>query len=224
MYTDPSLKLYRALGLTRQTGDAGPDDEAGDYLVQTALEATVSTIKRATQMPLRNPGAFLQLGGEFIFEGPLECTFAHRMTTTRSHAPIRDICADAGVRLEWIHYEPGESAPGYHRASFSNALDLQAESNSTELMSANGVGSLDDDDEEEDTETIGQATPKMSPSSPEMKWQDHRNEVIERMRRLKKARRAGAWFSSADDEREVHVVGVDGEERESTNEFGVLNL
>ena len=231
MYTDPSLSLYRALGLTRQTGDAGPDDEAGDYLVQSALEATMSTIKRATQMPLRNPGAFLQLGGEFIFEGPQDCTFAHRMTNTRSHAPIRDVCADAGVRLQWIHYEPGDRPPAYHRASFSNTLDLSLGSEEGIMSASPTEDARSDNGEDEDAETAGHATPKMmiSPklgslqTRPEMKWQDDRNEVIDKMRRLKQARRAGAWFS-VDDKREVHVVGEDGEERELTSEFGVLNL
>ena len=117
MYTDPTLALYRALGLTRQTGDAGPSDEKGDYLVQTALESTLQTIKRAGIMPLRNPGHFLQLGGEFIFESILNVSFTHRMTTTRSHAAIRDVCEAAGGRLEFIHYEPGPKPPPVHRSS-----------------------------------------------------------------------------------------------------------
>jgi len=118
MFTDPSLMLYRALGLTRQTGDAGPESEKGDYLIQTPLEATMQTLKRATLMPLRNPGHFTQLGGEFIFSGPLNLDYTHRMSTTRDHAPIRDLCEIAGVRLEFIHYEPGPSPPPVHRRSW----------------------------------------------------------------------------------------------------------
>ena len=117
MYTDPTLSVYRALGLTRKTGNAGPDEDKGDYLVQTPLESTLQTLKRATVMPLRNPGHFLQLGGEFVFDGTLNVTYTHRMMTTRSHAPIRDICAEAGVRLEFIHYEPGPPPPPVHRSS-----------------------------------------------------------------------------------------------------------
>jgi hypothetical protein len=118
MYTDPSLLLYRALGLTRKTGNAGPDSDKGDYIIQTGLESTVQTIKRATVMPLRNPGHFTQLGGEFIFSGPLNLEWTHRMTTTRDHAPIRDVCKLAGVQLEFIHYEPGPSPPPVHRRSW----------------------------------------------------------------------------------------------------------
>jgi hypothetical protein len=63
MYTDPTLQLYRALGLTLQSGKAGPDSEKGDYIVQSGLEMTTATLKRATQMPIwNNPGHFTQLG------------------------------------------------------------------------------------------------------------------------------------------------------------------
>ena len=117
MFTDPTLDLYHALGLTRKTADAGLDEDKGDYLTQTPLQSTLQTLKRATVMPLRNPGHFLQLGGEFVFDGTLNITYTHRMTTTRSHAPIRDICAEAGVRLEFIHYEPGSPPPPVHRDS-----------------------------------------------------------------------------------------------------------
>ncbi|KAL7420545.1 hypothetical protein Q5752_004496 [Cryptotrichosporon argae] len=115
MYTDPSLRLYRALGLTRQTGDAGADEDAGDYLTQSAAQQTVETVRRAMRMPLRRPGHFLQLGGEFVFDGPLSVAFTNRMTTTRDHRPIRDVVAAAGVRLEFIHFEPGPAPPPVHR-------------------------------------------------------------------------------------------------------------
>lgn len=121
MYTDPTLELYRALGLTRQTGDAGADADAGTYLVQTPLESTVQTIKRATKMPLRSPGHFLQLGGEFVFEGSLKVNYTHRMTTTRDHSPIEEVCEAAGLRLEYIHYEPGPRPPPVHRDSLDES-------------------------------------------------------------------------------------------------------
>lgn len=137
IYTDPTLHLYRALGLTRQTGDAGLDSDAGDYLVQTTMEATMATIKRATQMPLRNPGHFTQLGGEFVFDGTLNTIYTHRMTTTRSHSPIRDICAVAGVSLEWIHYEPGPSPPPVHRRSIIAEEDEGEEEERETMVDAN---------------------------------------------------------------------------------------
>lgn len=123
MYTDPSLALYRALGLTRQTGDAGKDLDAGSYLIQTPLESTVETIKRATKMPLRLPGHFLQLGGEFVFDGALNVIYTHRMTTTRDHSPIASVCEAAGLELAFVHYEPGPRPPPVHRGSMEGDLD-----------------------------------------------------------------------------------------------------
>ncbi|WVF71681.1 hypothetical protein IAT40_006489 [Kwoniella sp. CBS 6097] len=167
MYTDPTLALYRALGLTRQTGDSGLDEDKGDYLVQSAMESTKQTIKRATKMPLRNPGHFTQLGGEFIFDGTLNVTYTHRMTNTRSHAPIRDICAEAGVRLEFIHYEPGPPPPPVHRQSY---LGLE-----TEL----GYGYPVD------------LARRASIYAQEDTWRMERDETLSRMKALKAARREG---------------------------------
>ena len=56
MYTDSKLKLYRALGMTRQTGDAGDEDEKGDYIRMSTLESTWEVAKRASKMPIKNPG------------------------------------------------------------------------------------------------------------------------------------------------------------------------
>jgi hypothetical protein len=121
-YTDPTLSLYRVLGLTRQTADSGLDADKGDYLTESAFETTVNTVRRATKMPLRNPGHFTQLGGEFVFDGTLNVIYTHRMINTRDHAPIRDVCREAGVRLEYIHYEPGPEPPAIHAHS-EEALD-----------------------------------------------------------------------------------------------------
>ncbi|WVQ99210.1 hypothetical protein IAU59_006342 [Kwoniella sp. CBS 9459] len=168
MYTDPTLALYRALGLTRQTGDSGLDEDKGDYLVQSAMESTIQTVKRATKMPLRNPGHFTQLGGEFIFDGTLNVMYTHRMTNTRSHAPIRDICAEAGVRLEFIHYEPGPPPPPVHRQSY---LGLE-----TDL----GYGFAGD-----------KQARKGSVYRQEDAWRTERDDTLGRMKALKAARREG---------------------------------
>lgn len=56
MYTDSKLKLYRALGMSRQTGDAGAEEDKGDYIKLTMMEGTWDVAKRATKMPLGNPG------------------------------------------------------------------------------------------------------------------------------------------------------------------------
>lgn len=78
-------------------------------------------------MPLRNPGHFTQLGGEFVFDGTMNVVYTHRMVNTRNHAPIRDVCAEAGVRLEYIHYEPGPAPPPVHLASTDMLATYSAE-------------------------------------------------------------------------------------------------
>ncbi len=115
MYTDPKLQVYKGLGMTLKTGNAGADDDKGDYLQKNAMESNWAVAKRATKMPMRNPGHFLQLGGEFIFSSSLKCEWAHRMTTTRSHASIHTILEVAGVQeAPDTEAANGESAPPVH--------------------------------------------------------------------------------------------------------------
>lgn len=56
MYTDPTLDVYRALGMTRQTHDPGEEDEKGDYVTMGTAKGTWRVVKRATKMPLGRPG------------------------------------------------------------------------------------------------------------------------------------------------------------------------
>lgn len=61
-YTDESSQkdLYRALGMTIRTLDAGPEHKKGAYL------HTESELPKAFKIP-GNPGHLRQLGGEFLF-------------------------------------------------------------------------------------------------------------------------------------------------------------
>jgi hypothetical protein len=229
MYTDPTLQLYRALGLTRQTGDAGLDAEAGDYLIQSALEATVATIKRATVMPIRNPGHFTQLGGEFIFDGTLNVSYTHRMVNTRAHAPIRDVCAQAGVRLKWVHYEPGPSAPSLHRASTISPLD--------ELEALDALNEEDETAEGDDVDSTA-ANTLQTPSprhtfegrrTSQSSWRTERDEEIERIQKKKEDRRSkrhgGVWDVQAP--RHADISGEPAEEDETLavriGQIGIAN-
>lgn len=72
LYVDPHLRLYRALGMTLKTMDAGPEEDKGEYIRHGALVGTLSVIGRAVKggMPvLRKGGDLKQLGGEFVL-GP----------------------------------------------------------------------------------------------------------------------------------------------------------
>ncbi|KAI0368820.1 hypothetical protein BV20DRAFT_947462, partial [Pilatotrama ljubarskyi] len=94
MYTDPTLRLYAALGMTLRTNDPGPDSEKGDYIRHGVIGGIAMVVRNALRvgMPIwERGGDATQLGGEFVFGPGLNCSFAHRMTTTRAHAPVLDV-------------------------------------------------------------------------------------------------------------------------------------
>ncbi|WWC89539.1 uncharacterized protein L201_004463 [Kwoniella dendrophila CBS 6074] len=218
MYTDPTLALYRAMGLTRQTGDGGDEEDKGDYLVQSAMASTVQTIKRATKMPLKNPGHFTQLGGEFIFDGTLNLIYTHRMVNTRSHKPIRDICEKAGVRLEFIHYEPGPPPPPVHRHSFINPAAISNE---------NGEVDYSIPEEEEDQFSRNYSMDNANHNMEIDSWQVDRDQTISRMKALKAARRGGPTKLSETRLRvvdNVKIVGQDVDEEEVVLGFSALGI
>ena len=102
IFTDPTRNLYRVLGMTRRTLDAGPPNEAGDYIIHGPLGGLSMVLRNAVKMPLGNAGDIKQLGGEFLLgPGPV-CHYAHRMHTTKSHAPVRDLLERAGVDMNPI--------------------------------------------------------------------------------------------------------------------------
>ncbi|KZT07721.1 uncharacterized protein LAESUDRAFT_650794, partial [Laetiporus sulphureus 93-53] len=90
-FTDPTLRLHEALGMTRKTQDAGPDIEKGEYIRHGPLGGLAMVVRNAIRvaMPVWEKGGDVtQLGGEFVFSPGPSCLHAHRMTTTRSHASI----------------------------------------------------------------------------------------------------------------------------------------
>jgi len=100
LYTDPSLKLYDALGMNLRTSDFGQPLERGAYLKHGLVNGTLAVIKAGLRvgMPLtKNGGDINQVGGEFIFGPGLKCSYAHRMTSTTSHVSIRSLLLRAGV-------------------------------------------------------------------------------------------------------------------------------
>ncbi|CAE6478702.1 unnamed protein product [Rhizoctonia solani] len=99
MYTDPERKVYNALGMTLRTNDGGSEEDKGSYVKHGTFTGTMMVMKRALKMPLANAGDIKQLGGEFILGPGLNCSFASRMHTTRSHTPIRDLLQAAGVSM-----------------------------------------------------------------------------------------------------------------------------
>ncbi|KAG8984695.1 hypothetical protein FRB90_005155, partial [Tulasnella sp. 427] len=121
MYTDPKLVLFNALGMTLKTTDGGPEELKGEYIKHGTFRGTLNVIGRAlvSMSPgviVKRGGDIKQLGGEFILGPGLRCRFSHRMSTTRNHAPIREIALKAGVQVDaseapFIHFRtPSEEA------------------------------------------------------------------------------------------------------------------
>ncbi|KAL6302488.1 AhpC/TSA antioxidant enzyme-domain-containing protein [Sparassis latifolia] len=112
MYTDPTLRLHTALGMTRRTTDAGPETERGDYVRHGTIGGIAMVVRNALRvgMPVWEKGGDVaQLGGEFVFGPGLACAYSHRMAYTRSHAPVVDVLAAAGIRT--VITSPGEGGP-----------------------------------------------------------------------------------------------------------------
>lgn len=107
IYADPTRKLYDLLGMTR-TFDLGAKPE---YMQTNVLINSVQSIFQglSTGRKALKGGDFKQVGGEFLFENG-ECTWAHRMKTTRGHAEVSEIRMLLGLddtrppmRRKWSH-------------------------------------------------------------------------------------------------------------------------
>lgn len=100
MYSDPSRKIYKALGMTLRTNDAGPACTRPDYQTMGVFKASMVAMKKGIfDMPLRPPGDLMLLGGEFILGPGLQCSFTHRMVTTRGHLDLPRVLVQAGCDL-----------------------------------------------------------------------------------------------------------------------------
>lgn len=100
IYTDPSLKLYTTLGMSRRTSDPGPEAERGQYIrhgVVSGITMVVLNALRVGMNVFEKGGDALQLGGEFVFGPGSRCIFAHRMPYTRCHNFIVSVASAAGV-------------------------------------------------------------------------------------------------------------------------------
>ncbi|KAI4660181.1 uncharacterized protein J4E79_005986 [Alternaria viburni] len=107
IYADPTRKLYDHLGMTR-TYNLGSKPE---YMQTHVLINSVQSIFQSlgTGRKALKGGDFKQVGGEFLFEKG-ECTWAHRMKTTRGHAELSELRRLIGlddarppVRRKWSH-------------------------------------------------------------------------------------------------------------------------
>jgi hypothetical protein len=102
VYTDPTHRVFNALGMTYRTVDPGPRAERGAYIKHGVVRGITMVVSNAVKVKMsiwENGGDVEQLGGEFVLGPGLKCTFAHRMVNTQSHTPIHRVLAAAGVDL-----------------------------------------------------------------------------------------------------------------------------
>lgn len=72
IYTDPTLQLYAAMGMTLRNGDPGPESERGEYIRHGIIGGIAMVVRNVLRcgMPVwENSGDATQLGGEFVM-GP----------------------------------------------------------------------------------------------------------------------------------------------------------
>ncbi|PFH53135.1 hypothetical protein AMATHDRAFT_138118, partial [Amanita thiersii Skay4041] len=100
MYTDPSLAVYTALGMDKQQRERTLANRRGGYVKHGLMGGIVMVVVRAIKvgMPVWEKGGDVaQLGGEFVLGPGLTCSFAHRMQSTKGHAPIQDVVKAANI-------------------------------------------------------------------------------------------------------------------------------
>lgn len=107
IYAEPTRKIYDHLGMTR-TYDLGTKPA---YMQTNVLINSVQSIFQglSTGRKALRGGDFKQVGGEFLFENG-ECTWVHRMKTTRGHAEVSELRTLLGLddrrppmRKRWSH-------------------------------------------------------------------------------------------------------------------------
>ncbi|KAF7306085.1 Peptidase A1 domain-containing protein [Mycena chlorophos] len=99
VFTDPTHRVYNALGMTLQTLEKGPK---GDYIRHGTASGIGMVVANAVKvgMPVwKQGGEISQLGGEFVLGPGLTCSWAHRMRYTRNHVPILKVLLAAGIDM-----------------------------------------------------------------------------------------------------------------------------
>ncbi|KAF9000648.1 hypothetical protein BDQ17DRAFT_1359281 [Cyathus striatus] len=111
VYTDPTLGVYSALGMgkvnevsttefnkrrRKMSLDESklPSARRGEYAKHGLMSGIAMVVVRALKVgiPLWEKGGDVsQLGGEFVLGPGMTCSYAHRMQSTRGHAPVEDV-------------------------------------------------------------------------------------------------------------------------------------
>ncbi|KAH0833092.1 hypothetical protein J3R83DRAFT_12084 [Lanmaoa asiatica] len=112
-YTDPTLRLHKALGMTLRIMEPKSQRKRGGYVRHGSMGGIAMVFKNALRvgMPVWEKGGdFTQLGGEFVLGPGMSVTYAHRMPNPRSHAPIMRVLAATGIGLQCEKLAPTTDA------------------------------------------------------------------------------------------------------------------
>ncbi|KAG0700275.1 hypothetical protein DFH29DRAFT_807833, partial [Suillus ampliporus] len=100
VYTDPSARLYAILGMTMKSIEPKAEQRRSSYVRHSRAGGIAMVIANALRvgMPVwEKAGDATQLGGEFVLGPGMTASYAHRMRTRSSHAPIVRVLTAAGV-------------------------------------------------------------------------------------------------------------------------------
>jgi hypothetical protein len=102
VYTDPSSRLYGILGMTMKSVEPKAEKRRSSYVRHSRAGGIAMVIANALRvgMPVwEKAGDVTQLGGEFVLGPGMTASYAHRMRTRSSHAPIVRVLTAAGVHV-----------------------------------------------------------------------------------------------------------------------------
>ncbi|KAG2750151.1 hypothetical protein P692DRAFT_20734199, partial [Suillus brevipes Sb2] len=100
VYTDPSSRIYSILGMTMKSVESKAEQRRSSYVRHSRAGGIAMVIANALRvgMPVwEKAGDVAQLGGEFVLGPGLTASYAHRMRSRSSHAPIVRVLTAAGV-------------------------------------------------------------------------------------------------------------------------------
>lgn len=102
VYTDPSSRIYSILGMTMKSVESKAEQRRSSYVRHSRAGGIAMVIANALRvgMPVwEKAGDVAQLGGEFVLGPGLTASYAHRMRSRSSHAPIVRVLTAAGVNV-----------------------------------------------------------------------------------------------------------------------------
>ncbi|KAF1927709.1 uncharacterized protein M421DRAFT_93091 [Didymella exigua CBS 183.55] len=159
IYAEPTRKIYDHLGMTR-TYDLGAKPA---YMHTSLLINSVQSIFQglSTGRKALKGGDFKQVGGEFLFENG-ECTWVHRMKTTRGHVEVSDIRGLLGLddrrppmRKRWSHSVKQEKQSNRRSVSWGR---LRSKSKGVKDLGKSGSTTPERVDEEDPNRLLGRTT------------------------------------------------------------------